>query len=49
VWDVNNMSKVGEVGSAHRLPARSVDWAPHTEHRLVSAGDDGRLRFWDMR
>ncbi|KIZ05664.1 tumor suppressing subtransferable candidate 1 [Monoraphidium neglectum] len=49
IWDIQNCCKVGEVPGAHRLPARDVDWAPHNEHRLVTCGDDCRLRFWDTR
>ncbi|GBF90294.1 WD repeat-containing protein [Raphidocelis subcapitata] len=49
LWDVHNCRKVGEAPRAHRLAARCVDWAPNNEHRLVSCGDDGRLRFWDTR
>ncbi|KAI8465862.1 MAG: WD40-repeat-containing domain protein [Monoraphidium minutum] len=49
LWDVQNCAKVGEVPAAHRPAARCVDWAPHHEHRLVSCGDDCKLRFWDTR
>eukprot|EP00877_Chromochloris_zofingiensis_P005866 jgi/Chrzof1/1532/Cz10g11120.t1 len=49
VWDLNNVAKVGEVSNAHRMPARDVDWSPNNEHRLVTGGDDCKLRFWDTR
>ena len=32
-----------------RAAARCVSWAPAGGWRLASAGDDGRLRFWDLR
>lgn len=31
------------------MPTRDVCFAPHNEHRLVSSGDDCKLRFWDTR
>jgi WD40 repeat protein len=49
VWDVQSVVKVGEQAAAHRMPVRDVDWAPNHPHRLVSGGEDGKLRFWDTR
>jgi WD40 repeat protein len=49
LWDVQNCAKVGEAPGAHAPAARDADWAPHNEHRVVTAGDDGKLRFWDTR
>ena len=49
IWDIQNVSKVSEAAAAHKMPARDVDWAPNNEYRLVSGGDDCKLRFWDTR
>lgn len=38
-----------EAPRAHRVAARDAHWAPHHAHRLVTCGDDGRVRFWDDR
>jgi EARP and GARP complex-interacting protein 1 len=43
------MAKVGEVVGAHRMPVRDVDYSGQGEHIIVSAGDDCKLRFWDLR
>lgn len=49
IWDLRMLAKSGELLSAHKMPVRDVDFAPHQEHRLVSCGDDCKLRFWDLR
>jgi WD40 repeat protein len=40
---------VGEITSAHRMPVRDVSFAHASEHRIVSGGDDCKLRVWDLR
>lgn len=49
LWDLRAMSCTGEVQGAHRMPARDVCFCPTNENRLVSAGDDCKLRVWDLR
>jgi WD40 repeat protein len=49
LWDLSSMSSTGGVSKAHKLPIRDVSWAPNNEHRFVTGGDDGKLRFWDTR
>jgi len=49
VWDLRSMACTGEVSSAHRMPVRDVCFSPCNEHRLVSSGDDCKLRVWDVR
>lgn len=43
------MRRVAEIEGAHQMPVRDVDVARGSAHLLLSAGDDCRLRIWDMR
>lgn len=39
-----------QVTKAHETAVvRSVDMTHSAEHQLLSAGDDGALRWWDLR
>lgn len=49
LWDLSSMRSTGGIHTAHKLPVRDVSWAPNNEHRFVTGGDDGKLRFWDTR
>ena len=49
VWDVRSFKRSGEIEGAHHMPVRDIDFAQHQQHRIVTAGDDGKLRFWDLR
>ena len=49
VWDLRAMRRVAEIEGAHQMPVRDVDVARGNAHLLLSAGDDCRLRVWDMR
>jgi WD40 repeat protein len=50
LWDTSSSSSTGAaVAAGRKLPVRDVCWAPHNEHRFVTGGDDGKLRFWDTR
>ena len=49
VWDLRAMRRSAEVESAHHMPVRDVDFARGQAHLLLSAGDDCRLRLWDLR
>lgn len=49
LWDTRTMSCTGEVAGAHRMPTRDVCFNPANEFRLVSSGDDCKLRVWDLR
>jgi WD40 repeat protein len=49
LWDMSSMSRTATLANAHKLPVRDVSWAPNNEHRFVTGGDDGKLRFWDTR
>ena len=43
------MRRVADIEGAHQMPVRDVDVARGNAHLLLSAGDDCRLRLWDMR
>ncbi|KAK9836359.1 hypothetical protein WJX81_008394 [Elliptochloris bilobata] len=49
VWDLRAMRCSAEIEGAHQMPVRDVDVARGSPHLLLSAGDDCRLRFWDLR
>lgn len=49
LWDLSSMSSTASIPNTHKLPLRSVSWAPNNEHRFVTGGEDGKLRFWDTR
>ena len=43
------MRRAAMIEGAHQMPVRDVDIARGNMHLLVSAGDDCRLRVWDLR
>ena len=49
VWDVRSLQRVAEIPQAHAMPVRDVDFARQEPHKIATAGDDGKLRFWDLR
>ena len=49
VWDVRSLQRAAEIPQAHAMPVRDVDFARHEPHKIATAGDDGKLRFWDLR
>ncbi|KAG2493240.1 hypothetical protein HYH03_008656 [Edaphochlamys debaryana] len=49
-WDLRSLSRpMGEIKMAHKMPVRSISFAPHSDTRILTAGDDCKLRFWDLR
>ncbi|MFI6288654.1 hypothetical protein ACIBCM_28575 [Streptomyces sp. NPDC051018] len=50
VWDLLSGSLVGEHATAHDAPVRGLAFAPDDKGgaRLVSGGDDGTVRFWEL-
>ncbi|EFJ46715.1 hypothetical protein VOLCADRAFT_81755 [Volvox carteri f. nagariensis] len=49
-WDLRNLGRpIGEIKMAHKMPVRSISFAPHNDTRVLTAGDDCKLRFWDLR
>lgn len=46
--DTRSMS-VGSKVYAHKGATRDVDYNPNKPHMVITAGDDRRIRFWDMR
>eukprot|EP00200_Dunaliella_tertiolecta_P001671 CAMPEP_0202340126 /NCGR_PEP_ID=MMETSP1126-20121109/1698_1 /ASSEMBLY_ACC=CAM_ASM_000457 /TAXON_ID=3047 /ORGANISM="Dunaliella tertiolecta, Strain CCMP1320" /LENGTH=354 /DNA_ID=CAMNT_0048930785 /DNA_START=72 /DNA_END=1133 /DNA_ORIENTATION=+ len=49
LWDLRSMACTGEQVAAHKMPVRDVSFCPSSSHRLVSGGDDCKLRLWDLR
>ena len=49
VWDVRSLQRAAEIPQAHAMPVRDVDFARQEPHKIATAGDDGKLRFWDLR
>lgn len=49
LWDLRTLKKTGDVEGAHLMPVRDFDFAHRREHLAVTAGDDCRLRYWDLR
>jgi WD40 repeat protein len=37
------------VAHAHGAPVRHADYNPTRQHQLATAGDDGRVKVWDLR
>lgn len=49
LWDLNNMARVGEIPGAHKAGVRDVHYAANNDSRIVTGGEDGKVRFWDLR
>ncbi len=49
VWDVRSLQRAAEIPQVHAMPVRDVDFARQEPHKIATAGDDGKLRFWDLR
>mmetsp|Transcript_18287 Transcript_18287/g.45960 ORF Transcript_18287/g.45960 Transcript_18287/m.45960 type:complete len:359 (+) Transcript_18287:143-1219(+) len=49
VWDARSLARTAEVESAHAMPVRDIDISRHNAHHMVTAGDDCKLRLWDLR
>ena len=47
--DLRTMATVAEVQAAHSAPVRDVDVARQHPHLAVTAGDDAKVRYWDLR
>ncbi|WP_372721701.1 protein kinase [Novipirellula sp.] len=51
IWDAETLQPLGKLEVAHDGPVRSVEFAPQSidgnpDYRLVSGGDDGKVRLW---
>lgn len=51
VWDIRDMhhGPAQSIPNAHALQVRDVDYNPRRSHVIATAGDDGKVRLWDMR
>ena len=49
VWDARSLQRSAEIPQAHAMPVRDVDFARQEPHKIATAGDEGKLRFWDLR
>eukprot|EP00741_Cyanophora_paradoxa_P006687 tig00001030_g6468.t1 len=48
-WDLRSMKAAAAVEQAHSVCVRSVDYNPNRPWILCSAGDDGLIKFFDLR
>ncbi|RUS35587.1 WD40-repeat-containing domain protein, partial [Jimgerdemannia flammicorona] len=48
-WDLRSQKQTFSIPSAHASTIRALDYNPNKPHSIVTGGDDGRIRFWDMR
>lgn len=44
-----NKGPVYSLDSAHGDPIRDMDFNPNRQYYMVSCGDDGFTKFWDIR
>ena len=49
VWDLRSAQQSGAIPEAHGMAVRSVDFAKQQDNLIVTAGDDCKLRLWDLR
>ncbi|RUS16476.1 hypothetical protein BC937DRAFT_91161 [Endogone sp. FLAS-F59071] len=48
-WDLRSQKSTFSVPLAHPATIRALDYNPNKPHSVVTGGDDGRVRFWDVR
>lgn len=48
-WDVRTMKQAWNVQECFSTTVRSIDFNPNKQYHLATAGDDGAVRFWDIR
>ena len=48
-WDVKSMKQAWTFESPGNQNVRSIDFNPNKQYHLASSGDDGAVRFWDIR
>lgn len=47
--DLRSMEVIRRIDGAHRLGVRDIDYNPNKPYHLVTAGEDRRIKFWDVR
>lgn len=48
-WDLRSMKQTHSIPNAHTQKIRDIDYNPNRTYVVVTAGDDCRIRFWDLR
>lgn len=48
-WDTRSKSVAFTIDDAHLQTALDIDYNPNKPFCLVSGGDDGKMKFWDLR
>ncbi|TPP57736.1 Protein TSSC1 [Fasciola gigantica] len=48
-WDIRSMKPCYWLEAAHWPSVRDLDFNPHCPNLLVTGGDDGCVRLWDLR
>jgi WD40 repeat protein len=44
-----NCSQTNKIEQAHMLQVRHLDFNPKKQHIMITAGDDSRIRIWDLK
>ncbi|KAK9768404.1 phosphatidylserine decarboxylase 1 [Basidiobolus ranarum] len=47
--DLRDMNPTFTINNAHTLNVRCIDFNPKREHIIATGGDDGKVKFWDIR
>lgn len=48
-WDLRSSRLAFKKDGVHLFGARDVDYNPNVDYQVVTSGEDGQLRFWDLR
>ena len=48
-WDLRSAEQTHHIQSAHRMGVRDIDYNVNKPWALVTGGDDGEVKFWDLR
>jgi WD40 repeat protein len=49
IWDVRTGRQSGAISDAHGMAVRDIDFAKQQDNLVVTAGEDCKVRLWDLR